>query len=88
MTRVRQSPPKPLATGLSATRAWLDGIESPVRRAHAAQAVLAALQDALADIGAVKRGALRDMYADGWTITDIATEFQFSRARAHDIVNR
>lgn len=75
------------ARGLQTVAGGLEAIQSPIDRAHATHATQAVIADAVIQFGAIKRGAIRQMYEQGWTITDIAKEFGFSRARAHEIVN-
>jgi DNA-directed RNA polymerase specialized sigma24 family protein len=87
MAKRRHSLGREAARSLQAVATGLRGIKSPIDRAHAAQDVLAAVAEATNVLAAIKRGAIRQMYEDGWTITDIASEFEFSRARAHEIVN-
>lgn len=75
------------ARSLSEARKAAGRIQSPIDRAYAAEALMRVCMDAVEATAGVRRGAIRQMYEDGWTITDIASEFGVSRARAHQIIN-
>ncbi len=87
MARRRTQQGREAARSLSAARKQVAGVKSPIDRAHAAQDVVAALQDGILDYSAIRRGAIRQLYEEGWTINDLAIEFSITRARAHQIVN-
>lgn len=83
----RPSNVRDAARRLSEVRRDIGRIKSPLARAQAAESLIRVCQDAVEATAGVRRGAVRQMYEDGWTVTDIATEFGVSRARAHQIIN-
>jgi hypothetical protein len=79
--------PAEARTGLSEARKAVTRIKTPVERSHAAGALMAALQAGIEDTAAIRRGAIRELYESGWTLTDLANEFGITRPRASQIIN-
>lgn len=86
-TSRRPSVAREAARSLSEARSTIGRIKSPIDRAHAAEGLIRTCMDAVEATAGIRRGAVRQMYEDGWTVTDIAAEFGVSRARAHQIIN-
>lgn len=87
MARRKHQIGREAARSVLEARKSLRGIRSPIDQAHASQDVVAALQDGIVEVSTIRRAAIRQLYEDGWTINDLATEFSITRARAHQIVN-
>ena len=75
------------ARSLAEARKQITRIGAPIGRARAAERLIRLCQTEVEATAEIRRAAVRQMYEDGWTLTDISSEFKVSRARAHQIIN-
>jgi DNA-directed RNA polymerase specialized sigma24 family protein len=68
--------------------AWARSQPTEVARAAAAKWALDTLAQASLDISQVRIEAVRGLWAEGWSLSDISEALGLSRARIHQIIEK
>lgn len=67
---------------------WARSQETEVARADAAKWGMDLLASVTAQLSTVRIEAVRALWAEGWSLSDISAALQISRARVHQIIEK
>lgn len=79
---------KQFEQAITVALATVDADPNLSRRAKAAKLLVERCRTASGQFGDARTDAISEAVDDGWSYSDIATEFDISRPRAHQIVHR
>ena len=67
---------------------WARSQETEVARADAARWAMKVCSDVQASLSTVRIEAVRRLWSEGWSLSDISAALQISRARIHQIIGK
>jgi DNA-directed RNA polymerase specialized sigma24 family protein len=67
---------------------WVQAQDTEIARAHAARWAMRLLAEVTNEISTARIGAVRVLWQEGWSLTDIAEALGMSRARVHQIIQK